>query len=75
MSVVNTVYKDDANGIYYLCFDIGSMSLTEIDDMLSFTLEYARQCSGWYNFYRYCEEHFTCLVKSNALEKIAEFAV
>ncbi len=45
MSVVNTVYKDDANGVYYLCFDIGSMSLTEIDDMLSFTLEYAGHCS------------------------------
>lgn len=75
MSVVNTVYKDDANGIYYLCFNIGSMSLAEIDAMLSFTFEYARQCSGWYNFHRYCDEHFTCLVKSNALEKIAEFAV
>lgn len=75
MSVVNTVYKDDANGIYYLCFDIGSMGLTEIDEMLFFTLEYARQCGGWDNFHKYCDEHFTCLVKSNALEKIAEFAV
>ena len=75
MSVVNTVYKDDANGIYYLCFDIGNASPGEIDEMLFFTLEYAGHCSGWDNFHRYCDEHFTCLIKSNALEKIAEFAV
>ncbi|MCI9077583.1 MAG: adaptor protein MecA [Lachnospiraceae bacterium] len=68
-SVVNTVYKDDANGIYYLCFDIGSMNPGEIDVMLFFTLEYAVPCSGWNNFHRYCDEHFTCLIKSNALEK------
>jgi len=75
MSVVNTVYKDDANGIYYLCFDIGNASPGEIDEMLFFTLEYAGHCSGWDNFHRYCDEHFTCLIKLNALEKIAKFAV
>lgn len=74
-SVVNTVYKDDANDIYYLCFDIGSMNPGKIDGMLFFTLEYAVPCSGWNNFHRYCDEHFTCLIKSNALEKISEFAV
>lgn len=75
MSVVNTVYKDDAIGVYYLCFDIGSISLAEVDRMLSFTLEYAEQCNRWDNFHKYYDEHFTCLIKSNALEKIAEFAV
>ena len=73
--IFNSVYKDDANDVYYLCFDTDGISPNDIDVVCSFTLEYARQYPCWNNFYEYCNEHFTCLLKANAIEKLAEFAV
>ena len=73
--IFNSVYKDDANDVYYLCFDTDGISPNDIDVVCSFTLEYARQYPCWDNFYEYCNEHFTCLLKANAIEKLAEFAV
>lgn len=75
MAVSNTVYKDDSNDVYYLCFDTSGMDFEELGGICFFTCEYAGQCSGWNNFRRYCDEHFICLIESNALEKLAEFAV
>ncbi|MCI9077568.1 MAG: adaptor protein MecA [Lachnospiraceae bacterium] len=73
--IFNSVYKDDAKGVYYLCFETSGINPGDVDVVCSFTLEYARQCPYWDNFYEYCNEHFTCLLKANAIEKLAEFAV
>lgn len=75
MAVSNTVYEDDSNDVYYLCFGTSGIDFEELDRIRLFTYEYAEQCNGRDNFRRYCDEHFICLIESNALEKLAEFAV
>lgn len=75
MAVSNTVYKDDSNDVYYLCFGTSGIDFEELDRIRLFTYEYAEQCNGRDNFRRYCDEHFTCLIASNALEKLVRFAV
>lgn len=75
IDVDSNVFKDEANGAYYLCFDVGSMNPEEVYKIRSFTIEFAEQCDGWNGFHKYCDEHFKCLIKSNALAKLAEFAV
>jgi len=68
----NTVYKDNAEGNYYLILHKSGHSPDEFNQICNITGEYGTPLKNTYASPSYFEEHFEPLVKSKAIQKLAK---
>lgn len=67
----NTLYKDMTGGSYYLVLSSGGQkpdNFTKVCNMIS---EYGKRKRTTYAMQAYFEEHYICVVRSNALQTLA----
>ena len=68
----NTVYKDNAEGNYYLILHKSGHSPDEFNQICNITGEYGTPLKNTYASPSYFEEHFEPLVKLDAIQKLAK---
>lgn len=67
----NTLYKDMTGGSYYLVLSSGGQkpdNFTKVCNMIS---EYGKRKRSTYAMQAYFEEHYICVIRSNALQTLA----
>ena len=69
---VNTVYKDNIKGCFYLILHKSGHSPEEFNKICNITGEYGTPLRNTYASGSYFEEHFEPLIKEKALQTLAE---
>ena len=71
--VTSRVYKDNAEGTYYLLIKKGKLKLEEYQIICTKLTEYASLCSQQPFAEQYCREHFECLIPKQALKILKQY--
>lgn len=69
---LNTVYKDDAKGCYYLVLHKSGHSPDEFSKICNITGEYGTPLKNTYASNSYFEEHFEPLINAKAIQTLAK---
>lgn len=67
----NTLYKSPKNGHYYLVVNKSGHTPVEFNKICNILGEYGRAVKQSHGSTAYYEEHYTCIAKINALQKLA----
>lgn len=69
---MNSLYKDEEQGIYHLIMSNNEHTLDEFHKICNFTSEFGRPERSMYATLSYFEEHFTCIKQGNAIQVLAD---
>lgn len=71
--ISSKLYKDAADGKYYLFIKKGKLKFDEYMKLCHQLTEYARLCSQQLYIEQYCKEHFECLISKDAIKILKEY--
>jgi adapter protein MecA 1/2 len=66
----NTLYKDTVKGNYYLVVSSGNLSTDRFAKLSNILSEYGKRQRTTYISAAYYEEHYMCVIRSNALQTL-----
>jgi adapter protein MecA 1/2 len=67
----NTLYKDMTGGKYYLVLSNGGQTTEQFTKVCNVLSEYGTRKHNSYALQAYFEEHYLCVIRSNALQTLA----
>ena len=70
--VINTLYKDEANGNYLLLINSAGQGAADFNRICNLISEYGKPEKAVLSAKAYLEEHYEPLIKDNALEALAQ---
>lgn len=69
---INTLYKDEDRGNYYLILSKDEYSLNEFHKFCNIALEYGKMERTTYTTLAYIDEHYTQMIKAKAVQVLTE---
>lgn len=68
INVKSQLYKDADNGKYYLIIEKGRLSVKNLERICYDATDFSTLISKQESYIAYCREHYTCMIKKNAIK-------